>query len=255
MKKKAFDPVDKALEKEKDPKYKTELCKTFEEQGICPYGNTCRFAHGKLDFMPENKEIENNCMYKLRDCSSFFNLGYCPYGSRCHFKHSPNTLPNINRQYYSLLIESDAFSKRLLNEIDSDSEHTEVLADRYSTHRTQRLSVFEQITSDKGSVPREDPQLSKKELNFRSNSITSMNSVDQLDKTADSDTNEYPIYKKIKVNSRYSEYYPKPKKEKNETVMNSYVNFCLTNLQNYYGRQFDFSSLNTVLQKERLFQQ
>ena len=28
-------------------KYKTELCRTFEEKGSCPYGHRCRFAHGK----------------------------------------------------------------------------------------------------------------------------------------------------------------------------------------------------------------
>lgn len=28
-------------------KYKTELCRTFEEKGACPYGQKCRFAHGK----------------------------------------------------------------------------------------------------------------------------------------------------------------------------------------------------------------
>ena len=34
-------------EHKKDPKYKTELCKTFSETGKCPYGFKCRFAHGK----------------------------------------------------------------------------------------------------------------------------------------------------------------------------------------------------------------
>lgn len=28
-------------------KYKTELCKKYEEKGLCPYGLKCRFAHGK----------------------------------------------------------------------------------------------------------------------------------------------------------------------------------------------------------------
>ena len=34
-------------EQKRDPKYKTELCKTFRETGKCPYGFKCRFAHGK----------------------------------------------------------------------------------------------------------------------------------------------------------------------------------------------------------------
>ena len=39
-----------------DPKYKTELCKTFSDTGICPYGDKCRFAHGK-------EELFNSCRY------------------------------------------------------------------------------------------------------------------------------------------------------------------------------------------------
>ena len=30
-------------ENRNDPKYKTELCKTFSEKGSCPYGSKCRF--------------------------------------------------------------------------------------------------------------------------------------------------------------------------------------------------------------------
>mgnify|MGYP002345882633 CR=1 FL=1 len=32
-------------------KYKTELCRTFEEKGNCPYGHKCRVAHGKEDLV------------------------------------------------------------------------------------------------------------------------------------------------------------------------------------------------------------
>lgn len=84
MKKKAFDPVDKKMEKEKDPKYKTELCKTYEEKGVCPYGNTCRFAHGKQDLLLEANDNNEQIKYKIKNCYSFFQFGYCPYGSRCH---------------------------------------------------------------------------------------------------------------------------------------------------------------------------
>lgn len=32
-------------------KYKTELCRTYEEKGYCPYGGKCRFAHGRDDLV------------------------------------------------------------------------------------------------------------------------------------------------------------------------------------------------------------
>ena len=38
-----------------DPKYKTELCKKFAEIGKCPYGNKCRFAHGKRELVVKMK--------------------------------------------------------------------------------------------------------------------------------------------------------------------------------------------------------
>lgn len=27
------------------PKYKTEVCRNYEETGTCPYGSRCRFVH------------------------------------------------------------------------------------------------------------------------------------------------------------------------------------------------------------------
>ena len=62
--------ISKALmeaEQKKDPKYKTELCKTFSETKQCPYGSKCRFAHGKDELFSKNKG--NN--YKKKECKSF----------------------------------------------------------------------------------------------------------------------------------------------------------------------------------------
>ena len=83
MKRNAMDPVDYEEEKRKDPKYKTELCKTFRETGKCPYGFKCRFAHGKEELL--SKILNSN--YKKKDCKTFSECGFCPYGSRCSFKH------------------------------------------------------------------------------------------------------------------------------------------------------------------------
>ena len=83
-------------EQKKDPKYKTELCKTFSETKQCPYGKKCRFAHGKEELLSKNKG--NN--YKKKECKSFSELGYCLYGSRCSFKHNEIKLQNIKLPFY-----------------------------------------------------------------------------------------------------------------------------------------------------------
>lgn len=38
-----------------DPKYKTELCKTYISEGFCKYKNKCRFAHGVKDLIKYDK--------------------------------------------------------------------------------------------------------------------------------------------------------------------------------------------------------
>ena len=61
-----------------DTKFKTELCKSFCENGWCRYGEHCKFAHGTEDLAPE--EIVKR---KEKNCKVFFASGYCPYGVRC----------------------------------------------------------------------------------------------------------------------------------------------------------------------------
>ena len=101
LKKNALEDVDIEKEWRKDPKYKTELCKSFEAKGVCVYGNKCRFAHGKNELFL--KSLNNN-NYKQKECFSFFTQGYCPYGNRCHFIHSEKSLHCMKRSYYSYLL-------------------------------------------------------------------------------------------------------------------------------------------------------
>lgn len=100
LKKNACEPVDILKEKDSDPKYKTELCKTFVETNFCPYKNKCRFAHGRHELFQKSDKIYN---YKKKNCKSFHNEGYCNYGSRCLFKHN-DSLDKIDRNIYSSLI-------------------------------------------------------------------------------------------------------------------------------------------------------
>ena len=102
LKKNAMDQVNLELEFKKDPKYKTEMCKSWGTKGFCVYGNKCRFAHGKTELFDKSN---NNTKYKQKQCLSFHQNGLCLYGMRCHFKHQENCISNIRRSYYSYLLE------------------------------------------------------------------------------------------------------------------------------------------------------
>lgn len=108
MKKDAFSMVDREKERELDPKYKTELCKSFSIKQFCIYGNKCRFAHGKSDLY--KKSVESNDKYKKKKCKSFFDDKFCLYGSRCHFKHNETELKEINISHYFFLLCRLVFS-------------------------------------------------------------------------------------------------------------------------------------------------
>lgn len=68
-----------------ETKYKTEMCKNWEEKGRCNYGKKCRFAHGKHELV--DKSVINKDRYKSKLCNSFHSFYFCPYGQRCLFIH------------------------------------------------------------------------------------------------------------------------------------------------------------------------
>jgi hypothetical protein len=111
LKKHANEFVDIENEKKNDPKYKTELCKSFTETNFCVYGNKCRFAHGRGELF--GKPIDQT-KYKVKECNSFKDNGYCMYGSRCNFKHYEVRMENIDRSYYyyKMLTESELFYRK-----------------------------------------------------------------------------------------------------------------------------------------------
>ncbi|XP_060103479.1 mRNA decay activator protein ZFP36L2 [Heteronotia binoei] len=65
-------------------RYKTELCRPFEESGACKYGEKCQFAHG----YHELRSLTRHPKYKTELCRTFHTIGFCPYGPRCHFIHN-----------------------------------------------------------------------------------------------------------------------------------------------------------------------
>lgn len=112
MKKNAMDYVNFEEEKIKDPKYKTELCKSWIETGFCVYGNKCRFAHGDKELVA--KINTNN--YKKKLCKSFKESGICLYGPKCNFKHFDKRLCDLKLPYYfsKLFIQNEiTLPKRL----------------------------------------------------------------------------------------------------------------------------------------------
>jgi len=71
-------------------KYKTELCRTYEEKTYCPYGDKCRFAHGKEELVMVEAELS-----KKKRCNGFWMNGCCSYGRRCKFGHEELNWENM----------------------------------------------------------------------------------------------------------------------------------------------------------------
>ena len=102
-------------------RYKTELCRSFQENGICKYGEKCQFAHGTHEL----RNMMRHPKYKTELCRTFHAAGYCPYGPRCHFVHDTSAEANQSRQNQSpksnsLKIVSSSSSKPSSN---SNSPH------------------------------------------------------------------------------------------------------------------------------------
>lgn len=65
-------------------RYKTELCRPFEESGVCKYADKCQFAHGYAEL----RNLQRHPKYKTSACRTYHSIGFCPYGPRCHFVHN-----------------------------------------------------------------------------------------------------------------------------------------------------------------------
>lgn len=82
-------------------RYKTEMCRPFNETGYCKYGEKCQFAHGGQ----EVRAMPRHPKYKTELCRTFHTVAFCPYGPRCHFVHNEDEskLDEINamKQQYA----------------------------------------------------------------------------------------------------------------------------------------------------------
>ncbi|XP_059212349.1 mRNA decay activator protein ZFP36L1b isoform X2 [Centropristis striata] len=93
-------------------RYKTELCRPFEENGTCKYGDKCQFAHG----VHELRSLSRHPKYKTELCRTFHTIGFCRYGPRCHFIHNaeerrgPPPLSSFNKMERPRLQHSFSFA-------------------------------------------------------------------------------------------------------------------------------------------------
>ena len=74
-------------------RYKTELCRPYQENGTCKYGEKCQFAHG----LSELRTVNRHPKYKTDLCRTYHSVGFCPYGPRCHFIHSLDEMSTASR--------------------------------------------------------------------------------------------------------------------------------------------------------------
>ena len=76
---------------------RSEMCRYWSLVAFCPFGDVCKFAHGKLNLV----NVPKHKFYKTKQCAKFWSLGYCVYGSRCMFAHLKK---KINVTYSMLLL-------------------------------------------------------------------------------------------------------------------------------------------------------
>ena len=116
-------------------KYKTELCKFFEIDGKCQFGDKCAYAHGIENL---RSKVTNTTAYRTKKCTQFFEKGYCPYGNRCQFAHQLKT--NIINNPYD---KNMSYTKIL--DIMSKLENIENIK---KLVEKPRLSIFKEICKE-----------------------------------------------------------------------------------------------------------
>jgi len=68
-----------------ESRYKTELCRHWQESGACPHGLQCLFAHGLNELKPFRGRHRK---FKTQLCKAFHADGFCSFGPRCSYIHS-----------------------------------------------------------------------------------------------------------------------------------------------------------------------
>lgn len=136
-------------------RYKTELCRPYEENGSCKYGDKCQFAHG----YGELRNLARHPKYKTELCRTFHTIGFCPYGPRCHFIHNFEEA-RIHNQKVSAQLGSTQPNILNLNPLMSAAAAAAAAAAATSNNNTVNnnnvnnvnVSLFEQLASSHVAV-------------------------------------------------------------------------------------------------------
>jgi hypothetical protein len=114
--------------------YKTELCLSAQETGICPYGQKCQFAHHESEL----RTLDRHPRYKTERCNTFFEKGTCPYGRRCCFIHTVN--PALKPSLITALVQqtnqnemNKIFNNLNLKILDDEEE---LISQKYQKQRS-----------------------------------------------------------------------------------------------------------------------
>lgn len=121
-------------------RYKTELCRQWEELGYCEYDDRCLFAHGIYELKPlPNRHPK----YKTEKCSAFHDQGFCSFGPRCSFIHSKvdpaDLLEKVLTNLPKIPMPKNPEDKENINTIVEPTDD-------------DRLPIFKKIAPSTGSI-------------------------------------------------------------------------------------------------------
>lgn len=155
-------------------KYKTEICRNWELEGYCRFGDECTFAHGNLDL---NKKVSMPSNYKTKICKQFAEEPfYCPYGEKCQFLHttsdSAQKTSNKAFNYSETLKEVTIQMEKRMHNL-SKFESIELAVPLFKIPRLQAFKILTENYSAENEIEQENlernvPPQKKTALNKKS---------------------------------------------------------------------------------------
>lgn len=102
-------------------RYKTELCRAFDEGILCKFGSGCTYAHGFGELRP----VPRHPKYKTDMCRTYHTVGFCCYGARCHFVHNPEEAAGVsNMTGYLIRNRLKGMATNMFNVAETDVNPT-----------------------------------------------------------------------------------------------------------------------------------